>query len=67
MEGIGSYHQQEVQKHQELDYLGKGHQLFPLVFNNASAWWQFPLHHGAQFPKCAARLFDIYRGIGKYC
>lgn len=33
----GSYHKQEVQKHQELDYLGKGHQLLSLVFNNASA------------------------------
>lgn len=34
-------------------------------FNNASAWWRFPLHHGAQFPNGAARLFDIYREIGK--
>lgn len=67
MEGTGSCSQLEAPKHQELDYLGKGHQLFLLVFNNASAGWQFPLHHGAQFPKCAARLFDIYREIGKYC
>lgn len=35
-------------------------------FNNASAWWPFPLHHGAPFPNCAARLFDIYREIGKH-
>lgn len=37
VDGAGSYHEQEVQQHQELDYLRKGHQLFPLVFNNASA------------------------------
>lgn len=37
VEGTGTYREHEVQKHQELDYLGKGHQLFPIVFNNASA------------------------------
>ena len=39
VESTDSYHQQEIQKHQELDYLGKGHQLFLLVFNNASGRW----------------------------
>lgn len=64
VEGTDSCLKEEVGKHQALDYL-EGHQLLPLVFNNASAWWQSPLYHGPQFQKCAAKLFDIYCGIGK--